>query len=197
MCVCVCVCVRVGITPQRIKKHFSNSQQFHDSTDSTQKVAGTEPNLFMYLSSQSAPRYSKIWWFIIFCPWKSWKIHLQSQIQRIFSTWTRSSTSNSWTRFCRCFTSYGRGQLVSCVTVVKRVNKNFMCRWFTSLAMSTLSLELSGSWNPWYKIGRFEWPYTTKLRKSKGVTVRWFKRFQGIFEYHISHLALPCKNAKK
>ena len=40
--------------------------------------------------------------------------------------------------------------------------------WFTSLAMSTLSLELPGlSWNQWYRTGGFEWPYTTKLQKPR------------------------------
>ena len=61
------------------------------------------------------------------------------------------------------------------------------------LVMSALSLELSGSWNQWYKIGRFELPYTTKLQKprewddSKG-----FREFSST-TYH----TLPCKNAKK
>ena len=165
--VCVCVCVRVGITPQWIKKHFSNCQQFHDST---QQVAGTEPKWVYVSFFTECPKISQNLMVDHILPMKilEEQSHLQSQIQRIFSKWTRSSTSNSWTRFCSCFTSYGRGQLVSCVTVVKRVNENFMCRWFTSLAMSTLSLELPGlSWNQWYRTGGFEWPYTTKLQKPR------------------------------
>ena len=107
-CVCVCACVRVGISPQWIKKHFSNSQQFHDST---QKVAGTEPKWVYVSFFTECSKISQNLMVDHILPMKilEEQPHLQSQIQRIFSKWTRSSTSNSWTRFCSCFTSYGRG----------------------------------------------------------------------------------------
>ena len=121
--------------------------------------------------------------------------HLHSQIQRFFSKWTKSGTSNSWTRRCSCFTSYGRGQLVSCVTVVKWVNENCMSKWFTSLAKSTLPLKLSGVvLKPVVQNRRLGMALDNPASGTKGVTVRWFKRFPGMFEYQISHLlGMPRK----
>lgn len=86
---------------------------------------------------------------------------------------------------------------------VDPIVRGYMCGWFVigcnwcmilfvryagirlGLVMSAISSEFAGVVLKPVEKDHFEWPCTTKLRKPKGVTVRWFKTFQGMFDYQL------------
>ena len=92
----------------------------------------------VYRSSSGAPRYPiNLWYLWLIIVFLILPMNMSEdppickvKYSYVFSKWTKSGTSNSWTRLCSCFTSYWRRQLVSCVTVVKWVNENCTGGWF-------------------------------------------------------------------
>ena len=147
-------------------------------------------NGFMYLSSQSAPRYPKIWWLIIFCPWKSWRNnpickakyngfspsgpeaappthgHVSAAVSPPMDADSLCLVSPCWSESIWILCADGL-QVWLCP----------LYHWSYRGCPETSGIEqvaLNGLIRPSFR------------NQGSGM----IKRFQGIFEYHISHLAL-------